>query len=430
MLLEAKIDEAGYAGGFRIRGVSLELDEGELVVVTGKSGSGKTTLARALTNTITLRGGYLRGDVRLLGKSVKEYQPGELAGVLAYIPQEPWYGIIGYTVMSEFCYTQLIVRDKCDLKALNEAGLGGMEDFITYGLSAGQTQLLLWAEALATGARVIVMDEPLVYLDEAGRSKMKSLVQQQLGEGKGFVVVDHDPLFWAELRPRFVLLNDGVVEYDGYSLSWAWEVKSPRLGRGGGSGLAVRLKDVWFRYPGYGWVLRGVDLEVGSGTLTAVVGRNGSGKTTLLKLVAGLLRPSRGSVAVKGRPIYIPENPLAYFSMPTPWEELVYMAGGDEDRAREVADLFDLRGVVGSKLADLSSGERRRLAIASAYLGGFDVYLLDEPTGGLDTFNANRVVEVVERLVEEGKTVVIASHDDRLVRAVERKVVIDRGVVV
>jgi energy-coupling factor transport system ATP-binding protein len=116
--------------------------------------------------------------------------------------------------------------------------------------------------------------------------------------------------------------------------------------------------------------------------------------------------------------------------MPTPWEELVYMAGGDEDRAREVADLFDLRGVMGSKLADLSSGERRRLAIASAYLGGFDVYLLDEPTGGLDAFNANRVVEVVERLVEEGKTVVIASHDDRLVRAVERRVVIDRGVVV
>ncbi|MGC9122287.1 MAG: ATP-binding cassette domain-containing protein, partial [Thermogladius sp.] len=223
MLLEAKIDEAGYAGGFKIRGVSLELDEGELVVVTGKSGSGKTTLARALTNTITLRGGYLRGDVRLLGKSVKEYQPGELAGVLAYIPQEPWYGIIGYTVMSEFCYTQLIVRDKCDLKALNEAGLGGMEDFITYGLSAGQTQLLLWAEALATGARVIVMDEPLVYLDEAGRSKMKSLVRKQLSEGKGFVVVDHDPLFWAELRPRFILISDGVVEYDGYTLSWAWE---------------------------------------------------------------------------------------------------------------------------------------------------------------------------------------------------------------
>lgn len=420
MLLEASIEEAGYPGGFKVRNIHLELSEGEVVVITGRSGSGKTTLVRAITNTIEIQGGFLHGEVYIKGRSIREYNPWELAKRLAYIPQEPWYGIIGYTVGSEFCYTQLITSGVCDMRVLGEAGFNGREDFITYGLSAGQTQLLLWAEALATGAEVVVMDEPFVYLDEENRSKLLGFVGRMIREGRGLIIVDHNPSHWRSLNPRLLVLEKGSVVYDGDASDWRVEVPETTVKSGRKGRVAVEARDIWFKYPGYSWVLKGVSFMVEEGGLTAVVGGNGSGKTTLLKIVGGLLKPTRGRVFIGGRAIYIPENPLAYYSMPTPREELMYMARGDESKFLEVVELFDLRGILDSKLSNLSSGERRRLAIASAYLGGFDIYLLDEPTGGLDAYNVARVLEAVQRLLDDGKTVIAASHDSRLTGATDR----------
>lgn len=420
LLLEASIEEAGYPGGFKVRNIYFELGEGEVLLITGRSGSGKTTLVRAITNTIGVQGGFLHGEVYVKGRSIREYKPGELAKRLAYIPQEPWYGIIGYTVGSEFCYTMLVTSGVCDMRVLAEAGLNGREDFITYGLSAGQTQLLLWAEALGAGAEVIVMDEPFVYLDEENRGRLLRFAERMIREGRGLIIVDHNPSNWRSLNPRLIVLDKGEVVYDGEASGWSVEVpettvRSKKKGR-----VAVEARDIWFKYPGYSWVLKGVSFTVEEGSLTVVVGGNGSGKTTLLKILGGLLKPTRGRVFTRGRAIYIPENPLAYYSMPTPREELMYMAREDEGKFLEAVELFDLRGILDSKLSNLSSGERRRLAIASAYLGGFDIYLLDEPTGGLDAYNAARVMEAVQGLLDEGKTVIAASHDSRLKEATDR----------
>ncbi|MEM4225067.1 MAG: ATP-binding cassette domain-containing protein, partial [Desulfurococcaceae archaeon] len=116
----------------------------------------------------------------------------------------------------------------------------------------------------------------------------------------------------------------------------------------------------------------------------------------------------------RGRCIYIPENPLLFFTMPTPREELLKASGGDENRVLEVSEVLGIKHVLDKPLAKMSTGERRRVAIASAYLAGFDAYFVDEPTGGLDWSSALSVLEVLSMLAEEKKAVVVASHDSRV----------------
>jgi len=135
-------------------------------------------------------------------------------------------------------------------------------------------------------------------------------------------------------------------------------------------------------------------------------GASGRGKTTLLKVLAGIYRASRGFVKARAKPQLVPENPLLYISSPTPREEL----GGDEGLAR----VAGLANRLDTPIAFLSGGERRRLAIASAYRRSPELLLLDEPSVGLDPWSALSVAKLVSHLARSGSAVVIATHDPYL----------------
>ncbi|WP_440059738.1 ATP-binding cassette domain-containing protein [Thermogladius sp. 4427co] len=429
VFLKADILEAGYPNGFTIRDISFTLDQGEVLVVTGRSGSGKTTLVRVLANSISRVGGYWLGKIELLGRDISRMSAREFVSLVSYIPQEPWYGIIGYTIESEFCYTSLLKNRICETRMLERVGFGKKGDFVTYGLSAGESQLLLWAEVLALNSRLVLMDEPFVYLDVENRGKLIDYVRKMVEEGRSVIVVDHDPISWSSLDPIVIVLDGGRVLYRGRLEGMDFQMPMLGLNINKGSDSVVEANNIWFRYPGYDWVIKSSSFSIEEGDFVVVSGRNGSGKTTLLKIIAGLLKPSRGRLKVSRNPIYIPENPLSYFSMPTPLDELRYMARGDDNRVEEVVEIFGLKNILGSKLSKLSSGERRRLAIASAYLGGFDIYLLDEPTGGLDYYNVAKVFDVIQRLLDDRKTVIAASHDPRVRKVAGTHLTIDGGVV-
>jgi energy-coupling factor transport system ATP-binding protein len=420
-VLEARIVECGYPEGFRLRDISFKLGEGEVLVITGPSGSGKTTLIRALLGTIEVYGGFIRGEILLEGRELESWRPEDLLTTIAYIPQEPWYAMLGHTVYAEICHALSLVGVNCVETDFQPLGVANVVDRLTYTLSSGETQRVLWLESMLMGARIHVLDEPLIYLDHEARRIVKHYVKVASSRGASFIIVDHDPWEWEHLEPDLLVLGGGRAVYYG---RWRADVLPPQvemsLQRGEPRGFYARFVDVWFKYPGGGFVVKKFNANVEKGVLTVVTGPNGSGKTTILKLGAGLLKPSRGRVEVAGLPVYIPENPLLYFTRPTPREELLAAARGDENRALEVAEIFGLKHVIDRPLAKISSGERRRLAIASAYLAGFNGYFVDEPTGGLDNESARAVIEALQSLVNEGKAVFAASHDHRLVRVADK----------
>jgi len=178
-------------------------------------------------------------------------------------------------------------------------------------------------------------------------------------------------------------------------------------------------------------LLRGVTCEAPPGELVAIVGPSGAGKTTLLSVLAGSADPARvaaGEVLVNGIPMdaarfrrasgYVPQDD-ALFPALTVEESLVYSArlrlraagvGGGAERARELMAELGLRHGAGSRVADVSGGERRRVSIGVDLAHDPAVLLLDEPTSGLDSTAAARLVATLSALARKGRTVVMSVH--------------------
>jgi lipoprotein-releasing system ATP-binding protein len=191
-------------------------------------------------------------------------------------------------------------------------------------------------------------------------------------------------------------------------------------------------------------VLRGVDLLVPAGHTVAIVGASGSGKTTLLQLLAGLDRPTSGSVSIAGRDfadlnnkergllrnqslgfVYqfhhlLPEfSALENVAMPL----LLRRLSMSEVRAR--AESLLTKVGLGDRLShrpgELSGGERQRVAVARALVTEPDVVLADEPTGNLDKKTGKRVLQELLKLnAETGASLVIVTHDDGIARQMNR----------
>ncbi|MEM4718030.1 MAG: ATP-binding cassette domain-containing protein [Desulfurococcaceae archaeon] len=423
-LLTVNIKACGYSDGFILRDIYFTLSEGEVLLITGRSGSGKTTLIRAITGTIEAAGGFIDGEIAIDGVDLVEYKPWEVYSLISYIPQEPWNAILAHTVYAEICHSLALNGINCVEADFNPLGVSKLMDRLTYTLSAGETHRVLWLQALIRNTKLLILDEPLIYLDQEARRIVKHFVKiAQHKENMGIIIADHDPFQWGFIDPKTIILDEGRIRYIG---EWRSDLFTPmefhaekkRVEKG----VLVRFRNVWFRYPGGDYVIKGFTDSFRRGLLTCIKGPNGSGKSTLLKIAAGALKPSRGIVERFGSTIYIPENPLLFFTMPTPREELLLSARGDENRVNDIAEKFNIKHVLDRPLSKLSSGERRRIALASAYLAGYDGYLIDEPTGGLDIDNAKAVIDVIESLVAEEKAIVLATHDETISKLADYEV--------
>ena len=191
-----------------------------------------------------------------------------------------------------------------------------------------------------------------------------------------------------------------------------------------GSAPALSLRDAWFRYGrDTDWVLRGLDLTVPEGQVTAIVGGNGSGKTTLLQLACGSLAPQRGRVA---RPhaasqAYLPQSPRAILSAQTVRDELMLWskgAGYGDSQVTAMMGRLGLSDVAARNPLDLSGGQQQLVAFAKLLLTGPDLLILDEPTKGLDAAARTKLARLVQELCQEGRSVLLATHDLAFVSAV------------
>ena len=183
----------------------------------------------------------------------------------------------------------------------------------------------------------------------------------------------------------------------------------------------------------------GVTLGFGPG-MSAVVGRSGSGKSTLLHLLGGLDRPTSGRIVSKGRRLdELADDDLAEFRRTTVGfvfqsfqllpgataqrnvELPLVLAGlGPRDRAKRAEQLLDRVGLLprrGHRPSQLSGGEQQRVAVARALANDPPLLLCDEPTGNLDSRTAEDLIELLRGLANDGRTVVLVTHDAALAKS-------------
>ena len=182
-------------------------------------------------------------------------------------------------------------------------------------------------------------------------------------------------------------------------------------------------------------------MSIASGERVALIGHNGSGKTTFLRMVAGLLEPSNGRIAISGyaagsleareRVSYIADSPTFYDDLSL-WEHLEYVA-----RMHNVADweqlAADLLGHLGlyDRSDDLpnrfSRGLRQKAAIALGFVRPFELLIVDEPFVGLDSMGKEALLDLLQQASDDGATVVVATHELSFVHTVSRVVALRDG---
>ena len=197
----------------------------------------------------------------------------------------------------------------------------------------------------------------------------------------------------------------------------------------------VRLTDVTKVYQGgITGALSGVSVTVEKGEFTAIMGPSGSGKSTLLNLVAGLDRPTSGTIAVGGTDLAtLGEAGLArfrrdhigfvfqfFYLLPnlTALENVLIPAqlkgNVGTGRARELLEQLSIADVADRYPAHLSGGQQQRVAIARALINRPTLLLADEPTGALDTHSGEQVMELLGGLHRDGQTILLVTHDAKL----------------
>ena len=188
--------------------------------------------------------------------------------------------------------------------------------------------------------------------------------------------------------------------------------------------------------------LDGVSLAIDAGSVIALLGPNGAGKSTLVACLLGLRRPDAGSVRVFGRDprdhrarVHVGAAPQELaFPQTLRVDEVVRLVARHFPERAEVAAVLDAFGLAGSERRQtgaLSVGQRRRLGVALAFLGGPGLVVLDEPTAGLDGDGSRAVQEAIAAARARGAAVLLATHRLDEAEAVAKRVVaIDRGRVV
>jgi putative ABC transport system ATP-binding protein len=200
--------------------------------------------------------------------------------------------------------------------------------------------------------------------------------------------------------------------------------------------------------------LKGIDLAIGTGEFVGIIGKSGSGKSTLINMITGIDRPTSGDVLVGDSAVHkLNEGQMAVwrgrnlgiifqFFQLLPTLSLVenvmlpmdfcnmYKPGERYDRAMNLLQQVEMDSQANKLPSAVSGGQQQRVAIARSLANDPPILVADEPTGNLDSRTANAVFELFEQLVEQGKTILMVTHDNDLANRVTRAITVADGQIV
>jgi energy-coupling factor transport system ATP-binding protein len=481
-------------------GVEIAAAPGTLTAVLGGSGSGKSTLGRLLGAWLLGgRDGTLAGSLQLDVAGVPassrplcftgapddpRIDPGAWARHVGYVPQDAasMLSAVRGTVAEELAFSlenRGVPRAEMERTVAGIArltGLGGLLHRDPATLSGGELRRLAVGCAVVDGPGILVLDEPLESLDQAGIRTVMELVHAELALGTAIVVLSQHADTLTRAAERWLVLKDGEVTaagppgriLQGEALAQSGVViTSPEPDTdpepAGGSGptpvppavlsrpgvataaetpAALELANVAFGFGGHPgsvpledhMLLEDVDLQVMPGEVVAVTGPNGAGKSTLLRLLNGLYRPLRGDVRVAGESIAgVPTGLVArrlglLFQHPhdqlferTALREVLFgldrlYAAGAPERARAALAAVGLEASENAHPHELPASRQRLLALATVLARDPSVLALDEPTVALDAHGRERLTAAVSAAAGRGAAVVMVTHDLRFAK--------------
>ncbi len=481
-----------YGGVRAVRGVSLEVGEGEVVAVLGNNGAGKSTLLRTISRTLSLHHGtVVSGSIELNGQKLGGDAADVVRRGLVQVPE-------GRRIFKDLTVDENLragglsagrsrrahaaarvykTFPRLDERRNQRAGL----------LSGGEQQMLAIGRALMSEPKVLLLDEPSLGLAPQMVEMVGRLVKGINKQGISVVLVEQNASMALEVADRAYVLEVGEVTLEGRAadLAASDEVRDRYLGiatetnvehveaepvarvtEGKRNPLPLKGSGVTVRFGGL-VALNDVALDVRPGTTHAIIGPNGAGKSTLMNVLTGVYKVSEGSVRY-GSDTVTTMKPAEIAALgvsrtfqnlalsPTAtvrdnlllgrhrhWNAGFISAGLRLPGARKalaeqikivdgIAAIVGLAGKEETMLSGLSYGDLKRVELARALCAEPTLLLLDEPVAGMNHDESQEMARAIAQVRQTlGITVVLVEHDMPFVMGLaERVTVLDFGKVI
>ena len=390
-----------------LRDISFTLNRGERVLLVGPSGSGKSTLLRALAGVLT------DSEIGDLAGSIVS----DSAGLLI---QDPYDAVVSDTVYREVAFGLENAGEPRETmptavrSGLDSVGLNQPLEHSSTDLSGGEMQRMAFAGVIVANPALLLLDEPTSMLDgDAADSVRKAVAEHLEKTGATLLVVEHRFEAWLGLVDRMLVLNDrGELVFDGVP--------------------EVLLKEHAAQLTELGIWVPGIEspspdqLDFGTlerGKITVLTGPSGAGKTTELKR---RLREDPFAMSIQLGAGYVPQQPELTILGNTVFESVHYTAersaiglGVDKDvaleRTRNIMKGLRVTDLSEKNPYEISGGEQRRVAVATALTSYPHSAYLDEPTVGQDRDSWAAIVGAILAARASGIKLTIATHDADLI---------------
>ncbi len=456
-------NQDGENGG-RLFDINFEIKKGEFILLCGSSGSGKTTIARLLNGLIPhYYEGELRGSISLGGIEYKELSLFDISAQVGSVFQNPRSQFFNVDTTSEIAFApenhgwdKDKILNRVD-EVSQKLNIQNLMHRSIFALSGGEKQKIACASASAINPDLYVFDEPSSNLDAKAIEELRELLITLKSEGKTIVIAEHRLYYIYDLLDTVYYLKDGKItgDYSGDEFREMSEETRRNMGLRPCTlkGLSLiepkqhktseqiwTIKNFGFKYKNS--VASALSIEkatVRHARVTAVIGSNGAGKTTFSRCLSGLEKRAKGTLEFRAKTYatkqrikecYMVMQDVNHqlFTESVLEEVLLSMPIENKEEAQNHLRDMNLTEFENRHPMSLSGGQKQRVAIASAIASERPIIIFDEPTSGLDLENMKRVSDCANKLAENGKTVIVVTHDPEFIlRCCDEVIHIENG---
>ena len=427
--------------------ITLQVTEGECILLTGESGSGKSSIINSINGlAFEYENARITGKVHVDGKDIKGMELYQISLMVASVFQNPKTHFFNVnTTLELLFYLENIGLDRKEMESR-------MEDMLKvfpikhllgrsiFELSGGEKQILCVASCYISGCKIIVLDEPSSNLDAKYIDILKEMLQILKEKGITLILAEHRIYYLMDVADRIIIIQNGRIKEsftrdvfislpDDILYEWGLRSKNKinleNRQRPLGKDLIIKKLICDFKDKGE---LRVENVSFDLGKIYGITGRNGCGKSSFLSAITGLVEKEKSDIVFGGRAIGKKERLKNSSLVMQDVNQQLFTESVEEEIKLGIKDLDPakaekvLSGLGLMELKDrhpmsLSGGQKQRVAIASVLCKDSRFIFFDEPTSGMDYNNMIKISNLIKEMKTENNIIFIVSHDIEFLNA-------------
>jgi ABC-type branched-subunit amino acid transport system ATPase component len=441
-ILEIKELTKKFDGVVAVDRLSFAIKQGEIVCITGENGAGKTTLFNLITGFEKPDNGSIifnnqeitnlqatrraqKGIARLFQNPRIFNHLTVVENLLAAASNHNGDKITNYL---KFRFKKIIKTEthnkQVAIDLLKFMQLENQKNYFAANLSFGEKKLLGMAMLLLNNASVLLLDEIYSGVNKRMIEKINQQIVQLSKQGKTFLIIEHRIKEIQEICNRTIVLEQGHIKQSENSEKTYKISLSNTDKKYSDENKVLKAENIEVAY-GTNTILQNINFELSQGEILGIIGQNGTGKSTLLKSIASIVPKKQGNIFYKDnnlnklRTDKIQKAGIAYglqeglvFNHLKVIEHLQLIEKNEKQWETAFEYFPEIRNILKKRAGNLSGGQRQMLSLSMLLLQKTDLWLLDEPTGGLS--NENRIItfDFLQKMKQERqKSFIIVEHN-------------------